>query len=67
MSENAKVLQYLESGGSLTCAGAIRLGITHNLRSRISNLIADGVSIAKSWKTVNKRNGDRATVRVYSL
>lgn len=67
MTENDRVLKYLKDGHRLTCAKAIRLGITYNLRSRISNLIDYGVGIDKSWKTVKKVNGDQATVREYRL
>lgn len=67
MTENSAVLAYLKTGAPLTCLKAIRLGISYNLRSRISNLIDEGVDIERARKTIKNRNGDRATVREYWL
>lgn len=44
-SQCAKVLAYLQSGKSLTCLEAIQLGLTHNLKSRISDLKKSGYNI----------------------
>ncbi len=67
MSENQKVLKYLKSGKSITCFKAIKLGLTYNLRSRISNIIDMGHSVKKSWVSVKRSDGEMARVRSYSL
>lgn len=66
MSENLKVLAYLKTGKSLTCFKAIKLGLSHNLRSRISNL-EDNHVIKKAWVYVKRADGQMARVRSYSL
>ncbi|MDD3443178.1 MAG: helix-turn-helix domain-containing protein [Sulfurimonas denitrificans] len=45
-SQNAKILAYLQTGKSLTCLEAMQMGLTHNLRSRISNLRDAGYNIS---------------------
>lgn len=67
MTENSAVLAYLKTGGSLTCRKSINMGLSDNLRSRISNLIDQGVEIQKASITVKKANGEQATVRKYWL
>ncbi|MCW8932194.1 MAG: helix-turn-helix domain-containing protein [Gammaproteobacteria bacterium] len=44
-SQNSKILAYLQTGASLTCLEAMQMGLTHNLRSRISNLREAGHAI----------------------
>lgn len=44
-SQNSKILAYLQTGKSLTCLEAMQMGLTHNLRSRISNLREAGYTI----------------------
>ena len=67
MSENQKVLQHFKRGMHLTCFDAIRLGLTHNLRSRISNLIDQGHDIQKQFIQVTKKDGSTAMVKEYWL
>lgn len=44
-SQNAKILEYLKSGNTLTCLEAMNLGFGMNLRSRISDLKRGGYEI----------------------
>lgn len=44
-SQNAKILEYLNSGKTLTCLEAIQIGLSHNLKSRISDLNKAGYNI----------------------
>ena len=52
-SQNARVLAYLQDGNSLTCLEAMQLGLTHNLKSRISDFKKAGVKINVDYPTVN--------------
>lgn len=52
-SQNYKVLEYLKQGNSLTCLDALRLGFTHNLRSRIADLKRAGYQIKVEYENVN--------------
>lgn len=66
-TENQRLLGYLSTGKSITVLEAMtKLGI-YNCRSRISNLANDGHNILRSWRTVIKKDGQTARVRVYSL
>jgi hypothetical protein len=62
-SQNSKILEYLKTGASLTCLEAVKLGFSHNLRSRISNLKSAGYDIES--KQVNIDNG--SYIAEYSL
>ena len=64
MSENAEILKYLKTGNKLTCLKAIRLGLSHNLRSRISDLDKNHC-ISRQYINVTKRGGKRANVMQY--
>jgi hypothetical protein len=44
-SQNAKILEYLKSGASLTCLEASQMGFGMNLRSRVSDLKRAGYSV----------------------
>ena len=44
-SQNAKILNYLKSGSTLTCLQAFNLGSGQNLRSRISDLKRAGYDV----------------------
>ena len=44
-SQNAKILEYLKSGSTLTCLQAMNLGFGMNLRSRISDLKRAGYNV----------------------
>ena len=46
-SQNAKILQYLKTGKSLTVMEALNLGFGANLRSRISDLEKAGYIIQR--------------------
>lgn len=46
-SQNAKILQYLKTGKSLTVMEALNLGFGANLRSRISNIEKAGYIIKR--------------------
>jgi hypothetical protein len=54
-SQNAKILEYLKSGASLTCLQAQQFGFGMNLRSRISDLKRAGYDVQS--KQVNIDNG----------
>lgn len=61
-SQNAKVLEYLKTGATLTCLEAMQKGLTHNLRSRISNLKDAGHNIKSELVKV-----DGTYIAKYSL
>ena len=44
-SQNSKILEYLKSGATLTCLEAVKMGLSHNLRSRISDLKRAGYDV----------------------
>jgi len=52
-SQNAKILNYLKSGASLTCLEAMQMGFGMNLRSRISDLKRAGYSILSKQVPTN--------------
>ena len=54
-SQNAKILEYLKSGETLTCRQASNLGFGDNLRSRIADLKRAGYDVIS--KQVNIPNG----------
>ena len=54
-SQNSKILEYLQTGVSLTCLEAQRLGFGMNLRSRVSDLKRAGYDVVS--KQVNIGNG----------
>ena len=54
-SQNAKILEYLKSGNTLTCLEAMQLGFSHNLRSRVSDLKRAGYDVISTQ--VNIPNG----------
>jgi hypothetical protein len=62
-SQNSKILAYLQTGASLTCLEAQRLGFGMNLRSRISDLKRAGYDVIS--KQVNIGNG--SYIAEYSL
>lgn len=53
-SQCHKVLEYLKTGKTLTCLDAIRLGLTHNLKSRICDIKDAGHKIHTDYIHVNK-------------
>ena len=61
-TQNFKVLEYLKSGASLSCLDAIKLGLTHNLRSRIADLKRAGYDI--EVKQVSHNGGYHAEYRL---
>ena len=66
MSESQRILNYLQDGHSLTCCKAIRMGISHNLRSRIAEL-SKTYPIQRKTIVVKRRGGGKASVRKYWL
>lgn len=44
-SQNAKILEYLKLGKTLTCLQAFNLGFGQNLRSRVSDLKKAGYDV----------------------
>lgn len=66
-SQCRKVLDYLKTGASLTCLEAIQLGLTHNLRSRISNLKDAGNIIHSEKVKVNGTYIAKYTLSVEKL
>lgn len=44
-SQCGRILAYLQTGAPLTCLKSIQLGLSHNLRSRISNIRDAGYKI----------------------
>lgn len=62
-SQNAKILEYLKTGASLTCLQAQQLGFGMNLRSRVSDLKRAGYDVIS--KQVNIGNG--SYIAEYSL
>jgi len=67
MTDNKKVLTWLQGGMSLTCLTAIKHGITHNLRSRVSNLKDAGHDIQSQMIEVTRADGKTARVKEYWL
>jgi|FLOH01.1.fsa_nt_gi hypothetical protein len=62
-SQNSKILAYLQTGASLTCLDAQKLGFGMNLRSRVSDLKRAGYGVQS--KQVNLDNG--SYIAEYSL
>ncbi len=54
-SQNAKILEYLKLGNTLTCLQAMQLGFSHNLRSRVADLKRAGYDVMS--KQVNIPSG----------
>ena len=54
-SQNAKILEYLKLGSTLTCRQASNLGFGDNLRSRVSDLKRAGYDVQS--KQVDVPNG----------
>ena len=52
-SQNAKILEYLKSGATLTCLEAMQLGFGMNLRSRISDLKRAGYNVSSKQVGTN--------------
>jgi len=52
-SQSAKILAYLQTGNSLTCLESMQLGLSHNLRSRVSNLKEAGYNIVSEMVKTN--------------
>ena len=66
-SQNARIIEYLETHGSITQQEAERqLGIWR-LASRISDLKRRGYVFTTEWKTVQNRYGEKSRVKVYRL
>ena len=52
-SQNAKILEYLKSGNTLTCLQAMQLGFGMNLRSRVSDLKRAGYDVESKMIPLN--------------
>ena len=52
-SQCKKILEYLQTGASLTCLESIQLGSSHNLKSRICNIKEAGHNIKVGYPKVN--------------
>ena len=61
-SQNARILEYLKLGNTLTCLQAMQLGFSHNLRSRVADLKRAGYDVIS--KQVNTAN---SYIAEYSL
>ena len=51
-TQNSRIVEYLQTGKSLTCLQAIHLGLTHNLRSRVNDIRKAGYNIKSEKVTV---------------
>jgi len=67
LTDNSRVIFHLKHVGPLTCLSAIRLNVTYNLRSRISNLKKMGYKINSEMIQVRKANGRITRVAEYSI
>ena len=61
-SQNAKILEYLKSGNTLTCRQASNFGFGDNLRSRVSDLKRAGYNVVS--KKINTKS---SYIAEYSL
>lgn len=67
MTQQQRILEYLEQGNTITTLNAFNeLGITR-LASRIYDLKASGVSIQRKMITVTNRYNEKCHVTEYSL
>lgn len=67
MTQNEKVVAYMQEHGSITTKQAFRdLGVSR-LSARIKDLMYKGVSIRKESKVVTNRDGKKTRVTAYSL
>ena len=65
MTQNSKIIHYLNRYGSITQRDALKLGI-YRLASRISELRRDGIPIRTDMKQVTNADGSKSNVAVYS-
>ena len=53
-SQNARILEYLKSGSTLTCLQAFNLGFGQNLRSRVLDLKKAGYDVISKRINISK-------------
>ena len=67
MTQNERVMKYMQDYGSITQIEALRdLGVMR-LASRISDLKKDGVDIVSETEAVNNRYGEKVNISRYRL
>lgn len=64
-SQRDRVLDYLQSGGTLTDYNGYKIGVGA-VRSRVSELIKLGYPIRKSWITIKNQYGT-SRIREYRM
>lgn len=65
MTQEQKILGYLDQHGKITQRDALNLGI-YRLASRISDMRRDGIPIKSEPKEVTNADGSKSRIAVYS-
>jgi len=65
MTQEQKIIHYLNRYGTITQRDALNLGI-YRLASRISDMRRDGIPIKSEPKEVTNADGSKSRIAVYS-